>query len=248
MRVSWAPSLLLWTAEPLLRSWTLAGALSHTNPPQIKEHIFQCSVSCGTAQAAAAPEWSQSALVWAQERNSTPVEAAWSNYYTNKPYLRKKPQQLAFIKAEHHYLCRHSQLCRYWGLEEPPISLHLSANTQPPILREHSPLLACCEFSIIITLKFRLKWLTSAGSSVRNSEYAVPWRKVVQHKRVCAQSQSCLQSWSLRTGKKSHQVLPLFRKFLQVLFNSTIQRIESFNIQHVKHLSLKGFIKETTPR
>lgn len=79
-----------WEAEPSQQG------LSHTNP-QIKEYIFQCSVSCVTAQAAAAPEWSQSALVWAQERNSTLVEAAWSNYYytinyyyTNKPYLRKK--------------------------------------------------------------------------------------------------------------------------------------------------------------
>lgn len=88
---------------PPVNSWAPAEKLNPpsrvcpTQTPQIKEYIFQCSVSCVTAQAAAAPEWSQSALVWAQERNSTLVEAAWSNYYytinyyyTNKPYLRKK--------------------------------------------------------------------------------------------------------------------------------------------------------------
>lgn len=83
------PELLLSLFEELSPCWETEpsqGSLSHTNPPQIKEHIFQCS-----AQAAATPERSQSALVWAQERNSTPVEAAWSNYYyTNKPYLREK--------------------------------------------------------------------------------------------------------------------------------------------------------------
>lgn len=85
MRGVLASFLPLWTAEPL------QGGLSHTNLPQIKEHILQCSVSCVTAQAAATPEWSQSALVWAQERNSTSLKAACSNYYyTNKPYLRKK--------------------------------------------------------------------------------------------------------------------------------------------------------------